>query len=96
MIAGERATSLEEAQKRGLTINILGAGLCDVLASNGWIVQSDLGKPILLQNGNDVIAPFEIMSKITEGKFERAEWDRLFAPLANVSLIEASANEAAA
>lgn len=61
-------------ERRGQALWHLGAGLAHALGSAGWRAESLPGEPIRFARGDEVLAPFEIVDALADGKLGAAAW----------------------
>lgn len=58
----------------GRAVHVFGVGVGLALLDRGWLLQTGVGKPIVLTRGSEVIDPFDAVHRLATGQLSPAEW----------------------
>ena len=58
----------------GRAVHVFGVGVALALLDRGWVVETGVGRPIVMRNGSQVIDPFESVHRLATGQLKVEEW----------------------
>ena len=65
---------LSTRDRIGRAVHVFGVGVGLALLDRGWMLQTGVGRPILLTRGSEVIDPFDSVHRLATGQLSAAEW----------------------
>jgi hypothetical protein len=53
---------------------VFGVGVARALLDRGWMLDTGVGRPVVMRNGSQVIDPFDCVHRLATGQLKVEEW----------------------